>query len=255
MVILGDYHTHTIYSSGKKNRKHATGTILENAIIAKNKGLKDLAITDHGFNHKMFGVLRCNIDKMRAEIEEAKKVTGINIYLGIEANFISKDGDIDLVQSDMDKLDFVVVGFHKMAKAKSFGQFFKFMLPNLLGIKTKRVQKMNTLCVLKAMDKYNIDVISHPGVGMKIDFNEVSKHAHKTNTMLEINGKRIAYKKDDVAVMVKNGAQFLIDSDAHSKEKVGWLNRPINFAINNNIPSENIANLGKVYIPKKFKGE
>lgn len=255
MIILGDYHTHTIFSSGKKGRKHATGTILENAMIAKNKGLKDIAITDHGFNHKMYGVLRNNIDKMRAEIEEAKKITGINIYLGIEANFISKDGDIDLTQSEMDKFDFVVVGFHKMAKAKSVGQFFRFILPNLLGIKTKKVQKMNTLCLLKAMDKYDIDVISHPGVGMKIDFDEVSKQAKKTNTALEINGKRIVYTKQDVEIIIKNGAQFLIDSDAHSKEKVGYLVKPINFAIKNDIPGENIANLGKVYIPKKFRGE
>ena len=42
MVIWGDYHTHTIYSSGPHNAKHATGTILENAMVAKEKVLSKL---------------------------------------------------------------------------------------------------------------------------------------------------------------------------------------------------------------------
>ena len=33
MIIYGDYHTHTTYSHGK-------GSIIDNAIAAKNKGLK-----------------------------------------------------------------------------------------------------------------------------------------------------------------------------------------------------------------------
>ena len=73
MVILGDYHTHTIYSSGKRNSKHATGTILENALIAKEKGLTEIAITDHGFSHKLYGLQRKNLQKMREEEERLKQ--------------------------------------------------------------------------------------------------------------------------------------------------------------------------------------
>lgn len=48
MQLTGDYHTHTIYSHGK-------GTVLENALQAKARGLREIAITDHGFGQMAFG--------------------------------------------------------------------------------------------------------------------------------------------------------------------------------------------------------
>ena len=54
-----DLHTHTTYS-------HGTGSILDNAVSAKEKGLYGIAITDHGFSHPAFGMRRKYLDKMRA---------------------------------------------------------------------------------------------------------------------------------------------------------------------------------------------
>ena len=130
MVIYGDYHTHTFYSDGKQS-------IMESAISARNKGLKEIAITDHGFN-KLAGLNRKNIDKIRKECEEAEKETGVKVLLGVEANIISKNGDIDLNPSDIDKLDIIVVGFHQIVKAKSFMDKLSFVLPNNLKSKTKK---------------------------------------------------------------------------------------------------------------------
>ena len=245
MVIYGDYHTHTIYSSGKHKRKHATGSILENALFAKQKGLKEIAITEHGFSHKLYGLQRKNL--------EAKLKTGINILLGIEANIISSEGDVDLTLNDIKNFDFIIVGFHCFAKSKSLKEYFKFFLPNILGFKRKKDYKRNTLALLKAMDKYPIDVISHPGVKMPIDFAEVAQQAKKTNTMLEINGKRIAYKENDVITIKNAGAKFIISSDAHSANRVGEVRKPINFAIKNNISNNDIANMGKRINYKNYK--
>ena len=124
MVIHGDYHTHTIYSSGKRNSKHATGTILENALNAKEKGLKEISITEHGFSHKLYGLKRKNLQKMREERDFAMQKTGIKIYLGVEANIISRDGDVDVKQEDLKYLDMLVVGFHSCAKPKSCKELF-----------------------------------------------------------------------------------------------------------------------------------
>ena len=49
--LFADYHTHTIYS-------HGTGTIIDNVMIARKKGLKEIAITDHGLRHFTYGVKR-----------------------------------------------------------------------------------------------------------------------------------------------------------------------------------------------------
>lgn len=42
MEILGDYHTHTVFS-------HGHGSIEDNVKAAIKMGLKEIAITDHGF--------------------------------------------------------------------------------------------------------------------------------------------------------------------------------------------------------------
>ena len=44
MILTADYHTHTPYSHGKN-------TVEENVARAKEIGLKQIAITDHGFSH------------------------------------------------------------------------------------------------------------------------------------------------------------------------------------------------------------
>ncbi len=252
MVIFGDYHTHTIYSSGKHNKKHAKGTILENALMAQQKGLKEIAITEHGFSHKLYGLQRKNLAKMREEIEDAKQKTGVNILLGIEANIISSEGDVDLTNEDLKMFDLIIVGFHSFAKAKSTKEYFKFFLPNILGFKRKKDIKRNTLALMKAMDKYPIDIISHPGVNMPMDFLEIANYAKKTNTLLEINGKRIAYTNKDIENIINTKTKVIIDSDAHSPMKVGYCNKGINFAISHNIPNELIANYGKI-IDRKVK--
>ena len=46
MYLTADYHTHTPYSHGKN-------TVLENAVAAKAKGLKEIAITDHGYGKQL----------------------------------------------------------------------------------------------------------------------------------------------------------------------------------------------------------
>ena len=87
MILTADYHTHTPYSHGKN-------TVLENANAAKRLGLKEIAITDHGFNHLLFGLKRKRLDDLRHEIDEAERLTGVKVLMGMESNLISLDGDI-----------------------------------------------------------------------------------------------------------------------------------------------------------------
>ena len=58
MILTSDYHTHTVYSHGK-------GTVLENALVAKEVGLKEIAISDHGFSHPAFGLTKRKLPKIR----------------------------------------------------------------------------------------------------------------------------------------------------------------------------------------------
>ena len=81
MLFYGDYHTHTIYSHGK-------GTVRDNVMAAKQKGLKEIAITDHGLKHIAFGLKNKKIIKLKNDIEEIKDSLGVKVLLGIEANII-----------------------------------------------------------------------------------------------------------------------------------------------------------------------
>ena len=66
MKVFADYHTHTIYSHGK-------GTIRDNVEAAIKRGLKEIAISDHGPGHIGFGVKKKNLYKIKREIEGLSK--------------------------------------------------------------------------------------------------------------------------------------------------------------------------------------
>ena len=79
MILTADYHTHTPYSHGKN-------TIEENVARAKELGLKEIGITDHGFSHVAFGLHRKEVSAYKAECEAAEQKYGIKVLVGIEAN-------------------------------------------------------------------------------------------------------------------------------------------------------------------------
>lgn len=238
MVIYGDYHTHTPYSHGK-------GSVLDNAMVAKSKGLKELAITDHGFSHKTFGLKRSQIDNLIMDIDKAKKATGVNILLGIEENFLSLDGKIGLYKRDLDFLQIVNVGYHKLARPCSAKDYFKLFLPNNMHFYTKAQIERNTLCVLKAIETQPINIITHLGVGMPVNLAEIARLAREKNVFIELNGKRIAFNGADIETLLKYDTQFILNSDAHKPEKVGDVRNGMNYVIKYNIPEKNIVNLGK----------
>ncbi len=247
MVIFGDYHTHTPYSHGK-------GTILENAMIAKQKGLKEIAITDHGFNHKLYGINRNDLLTMRDECVEAEKLTGVKVLLGVEANFISNKGEIDLTKEDIEYLDIILVGHHNFVKAKTifdkFSLFICNIIHNIIKPSKKKIEK-NTQVYLKAMKKYKIDVFAHLNYGMKVNTLKVALAARDNNTLIELNGKRILFTDEEMLEMAKNNVKFIINSDAHSSDRVGEVNNAINLITRLKIPEELIVNLDK--LPKIAK--
>src|SRR5690606_11637271 len=108
MKLYGDYHTHTIYS-------HGSGTIRDNVESALKKGLKEIAICDHGPGHYLYGVKKKNIPLMREEIDrlnEEYSKKGIRILLGVEANLTGFDGSIDMDDKLIKLTDILLLGYH-----------------------------------------------------------------------------------------------------------------------------------------------
>lgn len=237
MIIYGDYHTHTAYSHGK-------GSILDNAMVARQKGLKEIAITDHGFTHRTFGLKRKDVENIIMDIEKAKKATGVNILFGIEENFVSLDGKIGLLPRDLDFLNIVNAGYHKLVKTESLKDYAGLLVPNNLKWYSKRQIEKNTICVLKAIETQPIQVITHLGVGMPVNVEEVAKMARQKGVFIELNGKRISFDAADMDALLKHNTQFILNSDAHTPEKVGDVRNGMNYVLKYGIPEKNIVNLG-----------
>ncbi|MBZ4663416.1 MAG: hypothetical protein JG776_1118 [Caloramator sp.] len=242
--IFGDYHTHTIYSHGK-------GTIEENVVAAINKGLKEIVISDHGPGHMFFGVNYKKLKKMRAEIDKLneKYKDKIKIYLGVEANIISTEGDIDVTEKELKLLDKILVGFHNGAKLKSLKDFYILYIKNKMAKYNKKLReecrRTNTHALIKAINKYKIDIITHPGAKVDIDTRELAKAAVKRGTALEINSSHRFLTLDYVKIAMEEGVMFSIDSDAHKPEDVGNFDWALNVAKQANLPPTRIINAEK----------
>ena len=245
MILYGDYHTHTKYS----RHNHGKGTILENASVAQNKGLKQIAITDHGFNHMFYGVRRKDIPAVKEEILNAKEVTGVDILLGVEANLISSDGDVDVVEQDFEFLDILLMGHHRMVKMTNRKDSIDMMIANWFGspyAPSKERLNRNTTAFLKALDKYPIDVITHLNYGCPTDTLAVARMAKEKGTLIELNGKRINFTDQELEIMASEGVKFIVDSDAHSPERVGECNNGINTIFRLGLPLSQVVNIDKL---------
>ncbi len=255
MAYWGDYHTHTTYSHGK-------GTIEDNVVAAIDKGLKEIAVTDHGFKHLVYNLRREDFKSARAETEELrKKYPQIKINLGLETNFNSASGNIDIKSSDIPNLDIVICGYHKFVMPFRIKDFFTFFMPNFwldnFKATTKKMTVINTDAYLKALDKFDIDIISHLNYGINVDAAEVAKACAHYGTKVELNGKRVSISDSDLEKIANSGAEFICNSDAHSPDRVGDFSKPEAVIERLNLPREKICNWERlpVFRSQKHKAE
>lgn len=238
--LVADYHTHTRYSHGK-------GTILENIEAARDKGLKTIAISDHGFNHIVFGLSESSLKKMKEEIQTFnQRFSDIEVLLGIEANIIGMDGEIDIPASYIDTFDIILMGFHKIVKPAGWSDFWNLFAKNgldKLGLSRRdQVRYANTSAVVKAIERYPIRILTHPGATINIDTRTLAKAAARHNVALEINASHGFMTVEYVKIALEEGALFSINSDAHRPRDIGDFKRGIEIAKAAGVPSQRIIN-------------
>ncbi|MBT3304574.1 PHP domain-containing protein [Candidatus Woesearchaeota archaeon] len=204
-MLKADLHTHSVLSG------HAFASAYELIDEAIKKGLKLLAITEHGpltpnsLSLGGFYVLH----------RAPRKVKGLDILWGAEANFKS-DGTIDLDEKAINRLDLLNVGLHP-------GN----------GFVDQRKEK-NTEVILKCLDKYPFHIMTHPHYQIyDFDLEAVFEKACEKNILLEINLSQISYMKKEncektkegfkkiIEIVKKNNKKVIVNSDTHFLHELG----------------------------------
>lgn len=241
MNLTGDYHTHTPYSHGKN-------TVLENVNAAKQLGLRQIAITDHGFNHLLFGLKRKKLSDLRAEIDEAEKLTGLKVLMGMESNLISADGETDMRGDDLQYFDIYLCGIHEVLRYKTAGDMFNIFIRNysayLVGKKPSSLVIANTTkAYINTVKNNPVDILTHINYKCCCDLKEVAKCCADYGTYIEINTKKRHVSAEELNEMASTGVRFVIDSDAHSADRVGDTKIAEELLSEASVPLEQIDNI------------
>ena len=251
MRLTADFHTHTRFSHGK-------GSILDNALAAKELDLQTIGITDHGFSHIVMGLNSCKLGRYIRACKEATEKTGVNVLVGIESNITSIEGHVDLTPDRYDKFDLFLAGVHKLIWYK-WGSFFNFGLPNLLKSTfhhkdaSPTLIKDTTKALVEAVKKNPIDAITHLNYCTYLDPVEVAKVCADYGTYVELNAKKIHLTDEKLYEVCKTGVRFIINSDAHSPKRVGEISLVEQLLSRVDVPLDRIDNINGKMPNLRFK--
>ena len=163
MKIELDVHTHTIMSG------HAFSTLQEMAKAAADKGLKVLGITEH--SPGIPGT--CDPIYFRNLYVVPRKMYGIELLLGAEINILDGEGNLDLDESYLKRLDLRIAGIHSLCYKQG----------------TPEECTHGMIC---AIENPYTHIISHPGDGTaQLIFEPIVKAAKAHHTLLEINNSSL----------------------------------------------------------------
>lgn len=223
MDFYGDYHTHTNFSDANQNLEEVVGA-------ARNKNLKEVAVTDHGPLAAVIGVknqqtylgIKEKIEILNREYED------ITVLLGAEANIRDVSGVLDIPSEVIKELDILIAGLHPYTLPTSVDDGIKIFLQNSLrhlgkSQQEKAITNNTKACVSTIENNPRLDILAHPGLFFKVDIAEVAKACIKNEVLFEINCGHEYPNISDIMEADKLGVTFIINSDAHQPESVGNL--------------------------------
>ena len=195
MKIIADLHTHTNYSA------HAVNTILEMINGAKTLGLKAIAITDHGPSMPDSG----HIWHFGNGDDIPKIIDDVIVLYGGEIDVMNVDGDMDLPESYIKDLDWVIASLHK-----------RF-------VKKLTFEEATQLWLNVAANQY-VDMIGHcEQLDHEFDLDKVIPAFAANNKVVEFNGNSVIARPGGEKNMLeiakackKYRCKVAINSDAHS---------------------------------------
>jgi putative hydrolase len=163
----------------------------------------------------------------KAECQAATQAYGIDVLVGIEANIRGVEGKADLTEKDFEDFDFYLCGKHVFIWYDGIGNMFSYGGGNFNADKfckkpPKQLIERNTKAYINVIKNNPIDAVTHLKYMCPADALEVAKCAADYGTYIELNAKKTHLKDEELMDMVaKTPVRFIINSDAHSKNRVG----------------------------------
>ena len=224
-MYYSDIHTHSIASG------HGTAcTITDMAKEAAARGIRLLGITDHGPATLAAGTS----SYFRSLAFSPRERFGVELLYGVELNILNQEGDVDLEESLLTKLDFAIVSMHQ--------QNFK-----------PGTREQNTLAVQNAMKHPSVKVLGHcdhPAYPM--DYDAIARAAAERGVIFEINESSLApygYRGDTreccreiLRVSRKYSLPIVLSSDSHGTAHIGDFTCAAAFVHEAMFPEDRILN-------------
>ena len=201
-----DLHLHSIASG------HAFNTIDEITRFAQKNEYGLIGISDHG--PKMEGAPHSGYFEMLNRLPHMAGNT--QVLYGCEANILDEYGNVDLPNSLIRTLDYVIAGLHRRTPYQG------------------HTIAEHTRAIVSAIASGRIDIISHPvSLGFLADAKEIVHFAAQHYVILEVNKTVVleAIRKNREDVIASSAALFfeaqvmgvplLFGSDAHHISEMG----------------------------------
>ena len=223
------------------------GSIMDNARAASEAGLKTLGIADHGPGHMSYGFKMSDIDKMRFDIDAAKKeFPELEILLGAEANIVNYSGNLDISEDDQKLFDFIIAGYHYGYFGENFVHGLNTCVTGWLhehGIRSGAgIRQHNTEVVIAALEKNDIKILTHPGDKMYVDIEAIARVCERRGTLLEINNHHGHLSTEEIELIKGYNVSFVLSSDAHKPKNVGRVDGALDMAIAAGLDLSRIVN-------------
>lgn len=241
MYIFADYHMHSTYSDGR-------ATIREMAEAARKKGLEGITIADHGPRNIGVGIKSAEtLLEIKEEIKALdQELPDLKVYAGVEADIVDLEGGIDVPKSIYQELDMLLVGLHPHVWPKDLKTAWDYVAMNKLqycfSSARQKVITTNTKTLVEALHKHDVDIVTHPGLGMPLDLAEVARACVATETAYEVNTGHGYQTLEEIKEVARLGVDFVVNSDAHFTTSVGKLEIGIELLEKAQVPVERIRN-------------
>lgn len=238
LILTADYHTHTRFSHGK-------GDVEDNVQAAIRAGLRTIAITDHGYGHMGFGIRKADLPLMKERILILRKrYPEIDILLGMEANILDPDGSLDVDEADLTYLDILLAGYHfgSVPKGWSGLRFHGANFAARSGFGLSLARDLNTQAFCNAMNRYPINILTHPGAKGPVDIRRVATVAAERGVWLEINSHHGFMSLEQIREAAPSGVRFVVSSDAHRPQDVGQCEAGLQRALEAGLGADQLVN-------------